>query len=107
VIVGDDVPYLSPLVTSRPSISQDIGLMGVAADHDVDRAIDFFAMSTSVRKCRDIHYSRRSEAAFVNRTTMASTPRAFNSGTSAFTVSASSEIRRPATPTGETMPGGL
>ena len=36
---------------------------------------------------------------------MASTPRAFNSGTSALTVSASSLNSRPATPTGETMFG--
>ena len=36
---------------------------------------------------------------------MASIPRAFNSGTSALTVSASSLNSRPATPTGETMVG--
>ena len=36
---------------------------------------------------------------------MASTPRAFNSGISAFTVPASSRNSRSATPAGETRPG--
>ena len=39
------------------------------------------------------------------RTTIASTPRRFSSGTSAFTVSASSRNGRPATPDGLTMVG--